>query len=170
MKTGLNYGEGTPTPCSDRATMLAAAVLTVVNTQKELEDAYDKVPSYTGQWSPEHYYADEQEAFNRACERFERAIDSPFPLYEEGNYVEILLSNKGKQFGTIDQVLAPNYDEGDGTGDKNCRYVVKLVNVRGQVTEDTVLMSVRELRLADRSEHYEAFRKNELEGQESAAG
>lgn len=36
--------------------------------EKALQRAKDKVPSYTGQWSDADYYANEQEAYNRAVE------------------------------------------------------------------------------------------------------
>ena len=44
------------------------ALLAVVKAEAALEWAKEQVPSYTGPNSAEDYYAEEQEAFNRAAD------------------------------------------------------------------------------------------------------
>lgn len=148
-----------PVPCSDRALKLAAAVLGVVNTQRELEEAYDRVPNYTAQHSTEDYYAVEQDKFYRACERLERVIDAPHVLYEVGDYVELtprrLKPSKDspvlRSFGIVDSIDDDGY------------YTIKLIGERGLVTDKTVRVGYGSIKgLSDRNQHYAAHTAKEL--------
>lgn len=56
------------TPAKPEAYELAKAVLRLVRAEAELTDARDRVPDYTGQWSPADYYEDQQEEYNRAAD------------------------------------------------------------------------------------------------------
>jgi len=62
------FGGKKPTPANPEAEKLAAAILAVIDTESRLADAIDRVPSYTGQWRDEDYYAREQEERNRAVD------------------------------------------------------------------------------------------------------
>jgi hypothetical protein len=61
-------------PAKEGATDIAYAILELIRTDKALDKAKDKVPSYTGQYDPPDYYAREQEEFNRACDEFLEAL------------------------------------------------------------------------------------------------
>ena len=70
----FGYDGKAPVPCSPRASLIALAVVEVVSADRELDEAKLNVPSYTDQWSPEDYYAKEQEAYYRAAEMLEIAL------------------------------------------------------------------------------------------------
>lgn len=55
-------------PAAAKAIPILDALTNLRRAEKALNKAKDKVPSYTGQWSDEDYYAEEQEAYNRAVE------------------------------------------------------------------------------------------------------
>ena len=72
----FGFGGSKPVPCSSRANSIAEAVLGLVEAKARLDRALDKVPGYTGQWSPSDYYAKEQEAYYRAADELEQALDN----------------------------------------------------------------------------------------------
>lgn len=155
---GDNYiglgGKLKPVPCSDRALKLAAAVLGVVNTQRELEEAYDKVPNYTAQHDPEDYYAVEQEKFYRACERLERVMDSDRVIYEIGDRLELARTQHGRRFGVVKDVT----QECD-----TYRYAIALIDEKGRES-DRILDYGRDMvkGLSGRVDWYEAHKSGEL--------
>lgn len=55
-------------PADPKAEGLAKAILALMDAEKSLQDAKSKVPRYTGQWDSKDYYAEEQEAWNRAAD------------------------------------------------------------------------------------------------------
>jgi hypothetical protein len=59
---------------------IAQAIMVLVEKGQELAKARDNVPSYTGQWSNEDYYAGEQHRFNRAAERLHRLLKGGRPV------------------------------------------------------------------------------------------
>jgi hypothetical protein len=71
---GLNFGGGKPTPAKPENLNLANALFTLMATKSTLETRMAAVPKYTGQWSDEDYYADEQEDYNRAVDAYADAV------------------------------------------------------------------------------------------------
>ena len=61
-------------PARPEAAALGAALTAFLAADAALETARENVPSYTAQWSDADYYAEEQEAYNRACEELADAI------------------------------------------------------------------------------------------------
>lgn len=57
-------------PAAEGALKFASALNALNSAEQALDKAKANVPSYTGQWSSEDYYAEEQEAYNRAAETF----------------------------------------------------------------------------------------------------
>lgn len=53
----------------------AEAVLALIDAKAELDRAKQNVPDYTGQWSDEDYYEDEQKAYDAAVAEYEAAHD-----------------------------------------------------------------------------------------------
>ena len=51
----------------------AEAVLALIDAKAELDRAKQNVPDYTGQWSDEDYYEDEQKAYDAAVAEYEAA-------------------------------------------------------------------------------------------------
>lgn len=51
----------------------AKAVLALIEAKAQLDSAKKKVPDYTGQWSDEDYYEDEQKAYDAAAVEYEAA-------------------------------------------------------------------------------------------------
>ena len=51
----------------------AEAVLALIDAKAELDRAKQNVPDYTGQWSDEDYYRDEQVAYDAAVAEYEAA-------------------------------------------------------------------------------------------------
>ncbi len=49
------------------------AVLALLKARDALDEAQENVPDYTGQYSREHYYADEQEAYDAAVIEYGKA-------------------------------------------------------------------------------------------------
>lgn len=83
----FGFGEKTPRPCSDRALKIGSALTSLIAASTALEEARTTVPNYTAQWEPEDYYANEQEAYYRACERYEAMISTGSAVYEKGDIV-----------------------------------------------------------------------------------
>lgn len=75
--THFGYDGKKPVPCSLRAHAIATAVTAVVRAENALDHAMTHVPDYTGQWSPEDYYATAQEHFYRTAELLEEALALP---------------------------------------------------------------------------------------------
>ena len=61
-------------PISPQVQNLVESLFDLVEKKRILHDAKIVVPHYTGQYSREDYYAAEQEAFNRAAEKFHKAL------------------------------------------------------------------------------------------------
>ncbi|MCV9964475.1 hypothetical protein OIU34_21530 [Pararhizobium sp. BT-229] len=80
----LNFGGGKPTPARPENLDLANALFRLIETQSALEAKMASVPSYTGQWSPEDYYADEQEDFNRAVDAYADTVKALTASNEAG--------------------------------------------------------------------------------------
>lgn len=57
-----------PKPADPKAQEFAAGVVDLMQAHTALEEAKKRVPDYTGQWAEEDYYANEQEAYNRAAD------------------------------------------------------------------------------------------------------
>lgn len=70
----FGFGRETPKPAAAVAHSLAAAMFRLINAGDALREAVARVPRYTGQWSPEDYYAEEQEEYNRAADGFAAAV------------------------------------------------------------------------------------------------
>jgi hypothetical protein len=81
MKNSLNFGGGSLTPAKPEAELLCNAIVEMIRCEDELNEAKSRVPSYTGQWNPIDFYADEQEAFNRAADKVHDLITTPSSLY-----------------------------------------------------------------------------------------
>jgi hypothetical protein len=62
------------TPPSDTAQAIFDSFTQVQVAAAALDHAMENVPSYTGQYDPIDYYGEQQEAFNRALDRFEQTI------------------------------------------------------------------------------------------------
>ena len=56
--------------CSQADTELAIAMLELIKCDCDLNKAKGSVPYYTGQYNPKDYYAEEQEKWNIAAEKF----------------------------------------------------------------------------------------------------
>jgi hypothetical protein len=74
-EVSFGFGGAEPRPCSARAGRIANATLALLEVQKDLDEARRNVPSYTGQWRDADYTAEAQEAWNRAADALEAAID-----------------------------------------------------------------------------------------------
>lgn len=72
----LNFSGNYAQPARMSAVVLAEALEEVLRARKALKKAKANIPSYTGQWCNEDYYADEQEAYNRAIDRYEELVKS----------------------------------------------------------------------------------------------
>lgn len=70
----FGFGRETPKSAITVADTLAAAMFRLINAGDALREAVARVPGYTGQWSPEDYYAEEQEEYNRAADGFAVAV------------------------------------------------------------------------------------------------
>ena len=55
-------------PADPKAELLANAIIALIEAEKALQEAKSRVPRYTGQWDSRDYYAEEQEAWNRAVD------------------------------------------------------------------------------------------------------
>jgi hypothetical protein len=62
------------TPARPSAAALVEALMALLQTADDFRDAVRNVPSYTGQHAEADFYADEQEAYNRACDAYEDAV------------------------------------------------------------------------------------------------
>ena len=71
---GFGFDGETPVQCSVQASILSYAMFTLIDARDELTEAKKNVPSYTGQWNCEDYYADELEAYHRASDKFAAAV------------------------------------------------------------------------------------------------
>ena len=69
----------TTTPARPSAAALAEALMTLLQTADAFRDAVRNVPEYTGQHTEAHFYAVEQEAYNRACDVYEDAVNGWHP-------------------------------------------------------------------------------------------
>lgn len=49
------------------------ALFALIEAKAQLDSAKKKVPDYTGQWSDEDYYEDEQKAYDAAVREYEAA-------------------------------------------------------------------------------------------------
>lgn len=74
--TGFSYREGVVTPAAPESERLAGALFRLIEAKDVLEKKMTSVPSYTGQWDSQDYYADEQEGYNRAADEFAEAVRS----------------------------------------------------------------------------------------------
>lgn len=63
-------------PANEKAKLLAECVIKLLKANNELEDAISRVPSYTGQWSEEDFYAKEQEDWNRAADELYSVVST----------------------------------------------------------------------------------------------
>jgi hypothetical protein len=70
----FGFGGKQPTPARPESLKLADAIYDMLQVRKALAKAKKAVPDYTGQWSDEDYYAEEQEAYNRAADRLAEVI------------------------------------------------------------------------------------------------
>lgn len=68
------FREEEVTPIRPEAQRFAAALTAFLRADRELEEAMEKVPSYTGQWSSKDYYAEEQNTYNVAANELADAI------------------------------------------------------------------------------------------------
>lgn len=57
-----------PTPADKAALEFADKLTEMALTRRALGQAMANVPSYTAQWEPPDYYAEEEEAYNRAVD------------------------------------------------------------------------------------------------------
>lgn len=64
------------TPIRPEAAELASLFDSLVEAKAELDKARESVPSYTGQWSDEDYYAEELSAYNEAANALLAKIES----------------------------------------------------------------------------------------------
>lgn len=62
------------TEAKPSALKLAKALKALIAADAELELAIKNVPSYTAQYSDEHFYRHEQKAYNEACNAYEDAV------------------------------------------------------------------------------------------------
>lgn len=62
-------------PADPKAEALANAIIALMEAEKALQEAQSKVPNYTAQWDRKDYYAEEQEAWNRAADALYSAND-----------------------------------------------------------------------------------------------
>jgi hypothetical protein len=69
-----NYTNEIVIPARRTANDLADALNRLILAQKELKKKKKSVPLYTGQWSDDQYYKDEQQEVNDAANAFEDAI------------------------------------------------------------------------------------------------
>ena len=67
-KPNLNFTDAEVIPANPQAEKFGKALADFLVKDEELELKKNGVPQYTGQWQPEHYYKDEQDARNRALD------------------------------------------------------------------------------------------------------
>jgi len=70
----FGFGEQEPVPARPEAAALGAALTAFIAADRDLEKAMDSVPNYTGQWDSKDYYAEQQEAYNRAADALADAV------------------------------------------------------------------------------------------------
>lgn len=70
----FGFGEKEPVPARPEAVALAMAMTEFLKADAELEQAQRNVPNYTAQWSSTDYYAEQQEAYNRAADGLADAV------------------------------------------------------------------------------------------------
>lgn len=63
-----------PNPAKAESTALAEALFELIDARKALIKAKADVPNYTGQWNEYDYYANEQERYNRAADKFREVM------------------------------------------------------------------------------------------------
>jgi hypothetical protein len=66
--------EFTITPVRESAKKLAETLLALIKAKSDLNTAIENVPEYTGQWDNEHFYNDEMDEYNKACNNYEVAV------------------------------------------------------------------------------------------------
>lgn len=64
----------TVSPAAPQAEALARALMDLLDAERRLATAKATAPRYTGQWSRADFYAEEQEARNRAVDAYAAAI------------------------------------------------------------------------------------------------
>ena len=63
-----------PVKARDSAMGLAQVLICFLEAWEDLQEARRRAPEYTGQFTREHFYADEQDHFNRAADDLEDAV------------------------------------------------------------------------------------------------
>lgn len=69
-----SFGGEPVVPARKTSGELGDALFLLISTRIALDKAKREVPDYTAQWSDADYYANEQEAYNRACDELEDAV------------------------------------------------------------------------------------------------
>ncbi len=72
-------------PCYPPAQEFASALIAMIDADNNLKQAIKNVPSYTGNLSDADYYAEEQEAWNRAAEELYKTVPSK-TIYIDPDY------------------------------------------------------------------------------------
>ena len=70
MVTGYGFDGEKPSMVNEAELNSAQCILDLVKADTALNAAKHRAPDYTGQWSEKDYYANEQEAFNRAVRAY----------------------------------------------------------------------------------------------------
>ena len=108
----------------------ASAVLALIDARKALDRATDSVPSYTGQWSDEDYYEDEQKAYDAAVVEYGAAhaptaeeikahllehLDTDVKVYFSGGQVTVEVSLKWTENGEVTERFGHSQDDDHDT-------------------------------------------------------